>query len=418
MKLITKVLANRLKEVLPDLILQSLSAFVRGRLITDNILVSHEVSHYIKCRDKQKTGYVSLKLDMSKAYDRIVWCFLEKMMLALGFDIRWVEKVMLCVQSVSYRVRINDHISDSIYPGRGLRQGDLISPYLFLLCAEWLNYAVGEYQELGLLQGVKICRGAPEVTHLMFVDECMLFFKADKNSLKWTRDILRRYEEISGQKVNYAKSEAVCSKNVTEECRKRLPEELKVSVVGRHSSYMGLPLAFNNKKAELFRSIEERTVKRINDWKHKLLSGAGREVLIKSVLQAIPTYAMSCFKLPTLLCRKLASNIMRFWWSSRKNRGIHWVKAKDVYRDKGNGGLGFRRLELMNIALLAKQGWRFITSPQLLVSKIYKSKYFPNAEIFGASSGVRPSYAWRGIYEALEILKLGTEWDEDTSKYR
>ncbi|KAL9680496.1 hypothetical protein QQ045_018375 [Rhodiola kirilowii] len=219
---------------------------------------------------------------------------------------------MLCVQTISYRVRINDHVSDKIYPSRGLRQGDPISPYLFLLCAEWLNYAVGEYRELGLLRGVKICRGAPEITHLMFADDCMLFLKANKDSVKWTRDILRRYKEISGQKVNFTKSEAVCSKNVTEDCKRMLRENLGVSVVEGHSSYLGLPLVFSNKKAELFRSIEEKTVKRINDWKHKLLSGAGKEVLIKSVLQAIPTYAMTCFKLPTLLCRKLTSNIMRF----------------------------------------------------------------------------------------------------------
>ncbi|KAL9665795.1 hypothetical protein QQ045_000116 [Rhodiola kirilowii] len=418
MKLIPKVLANRLKEILPDMVSQSQSAFVRGRLITDNILIAHEVTHYIKCRDQKKTGYVSLKLDMSKAYDKIEWRFLEQMMLALGFDRSWVKMVMLCVRSVSYKVRINNQISESIYPSRGLRQGDPISPYVFLLCAEWLNYAVGEYQELGLLQGIKIYRRALTVTHLMFADDCMLFFKAGKESVKWIRGILRKYEDISGQRVNCAKSVAVCSKNVLDEGRRMLVERLGVPIVEGHSSYLGLPLIFSNKKADLFRSIEEKIVKRITDWKHKLLSGAGREVLIKSVLQAIPTYAMSCFKLLSQLCRKLSKNIMHFWWNSRKNRGIHWVKAEEVYKDKSIGGLGFRRLELMNLALLAKQIWRFISSPQLLVSKIYKAKYFPDTDIFCACCGVRPSFAWRGICEALEILKLGTVWESETSSYR
>ncbi|CAM8951229.1 unnamed protein product [Rhodiola kirilowii] len=417
MKIITKVLANRLKEILPELIFYSPSAFVKGRLISDNILIAHEISHYIKCRDQQKTGHMSLKLDMSKAYDRIEWCFLEKMMLSLGFDRSWVDKVMLCVQTVSYRVRINDQISEKIYPSRGLRQGDPMSPYLFILCAEWLNYAVCEYQEMGLLKGVRLCRGAPEITHLMFADDCMFFLKAEKDSVKWIRDILRRYEGISGQKVNYAKSEAVCSKNTSTECIVMLRERMGVPVVGGHSSYLDLPLVFSNKKAEMLRSIEEKMVKRISDWKHKLLSGAGREVLVKSVLQAIPTYAMTCFKLPAGLCRELMRNITRFWWNNGKNRGIHWVRAEEVYKDKENGGLGFRNLDLMNMALLAKQGWRFISSPHLLVSRIYKAKYFRESDIFNASRGNRPSYAWQGIYEALEILKLGTEWDENSRKF-
>ncbi|CAM8993813.1 unnamed protein product [Rhodiola kirilowii] len=297
---------------------------------------------------------MSLKLDMSKAYDRIEWCFLEIMLLALGYDRSWVKKIILCVQSVSYRVKINNQISESIYSSCGLRQGDPISSYLFLLCAEWLSYAVGEYQELGLLQGIRVCRGAPVVSHLMFANDCMLFLKAGKDSVKWIRDMLRKYEDISGQKINFTKSEVICSRNVLDEDMRMLVERLGVQVVVEHSSYLGLPLVFSNKKADLFRAIEERTVKRINDWKHKLLSGAGRVVLIKSVLQAIPTYAMTCFKLPAMLCKKLSSNIMRFWWNGGKNRGIHWVKTERICKDKDSGGLGFRRLKLMNLALLAK----------------------------------------------------------------
>ncbi|KAL9667532.1 hypothetical protein QQ045_001893 [Rhodiola kirilowii] len=227
----------------------------------------------------KKMGYMSLKLDMSKAYDRIEWGFLEKMMLSLGFAREWVKKVMLCVVTVSYRVKINDHIIEIIPPRRGLRQGDPISPYLFLICAEWLNYAMKEYMELGLLDGFRICKGAPVVTHLMFADDCMLFLKAKSESIRWIRDMLKRYEAISGQKINYTKSEAVGSKNMPQEMCRTLEETLQVKIVDAHSSYLGLPLIFSSKKAALF-----RTVKRISDWKHKLLSGAGREVLVKFVL--------------------------------------------------------------------------------------------------------------------------------------
>ncbi|CAM8956265.1 unnamed protein product [Rhodiola kirilowii] len=335
----------------------------------------------------------------------------------MGFAEGWIRKVMMCVETVSYKVKINGKISETINPGRGLRQGDPISPYLFLLCAEWLNYALRKYQEGGLIEGIKICRNAPVITHLMFADDCVLFLKARSDSVDRISEILRRYEEISGQKVNYAKSEMVCSKNVPEELKLRFKDELQFKMVESHSSYLGLPLIFSNKKTILFRQIEERVMRKIGDWKHKLLSGAGREVLIKSVLQSVPVYAMSCFKIPLSLCGRIAGDFLRFWWNGSKCKGIHWLRAEELCKEKGSGGLGFRKLELMNLALLAKQGWRLLMEPELLVSKLFKAKYYPNSDLFNAAGGSRPSFAWRGILEALYIIKRGVEWDETERKY-
>ncbi|KAL9670606.1 hypothetical protein QQ045_008160 [Rhodiola kirilowii] len=312
MKIITKTLANRLKDILPTIISQNQSAFINGRLITDNILIAHEVSHSIKCKSGQKTGFVSLKLDMSKAYDRIEWEFLRRMMLMLGFAEEWVKKVMLCVETVSYKIRINDNISEPIMPSRGLRQGDIVEA---------------------------------------------------------------------------------------------------------NSSYLGLPIIFSNKKVELFKAIEEKIQKRIGNWKHKLLSGAGREVLIKSVLQSIPLYAMSCFKIPLALCKKLTGDVLRFWWNHDKEKGIHWMKADDLCKGRWEGGLGFRKFALFNVALLAKQGWRLLNNPDLLVSRLFSARYYPESNILNAREGGRPSYAWRGIKEALNLLRYGIEWDSSEMRY-
>lgn len=161
-KLISKVLANRLKLVLPDLISPTQSAFVPGRLITDNVFLVYELTHHIKNRRKGKYGTTAIKLDMSKAYDRVEWPFLLGMMIKLGFSQQWRELIMKCVSTVNYRIKVNGDYTETIFPQRGLRQGDPLSPYLFLICAEGLSAMLQKAERERRLVGVKVCRTAPK----------------------------------------------------------------------------------------------------------------------------------------------------------------------------------------------------------------------------------------------------------------
>ena len=143
-KLIYKTLANCLKVFLPLIITENQSAFIADRLITDNVLIAYELVHYLKHKREGKDCFMATKLDMSKAFDRVEWGFIEGVMRKMGFNEGWISLVMRCISSVSYSVIINGETFGNIVPFRGLRQGDPLSPYLFLLCVEGLSTLLHE----------------------------------------------------------------------------------------------------------------------------------------------------------------------------------------------------------------------------------------------------------------------------------
>ena len=138
-KLVSKVIANRLKRILPNLILESQSAFQSDKEISDNILVAFETLHHMKIQKAKSSEFMALKLDMSKVYDRVEWSFLKTIMEKMGFGASWVQLVMECISTVSYLILVNGEPKGEIKPSRGIRQGDPFSPYLFLLYFEGLN---------------------------------------------------------------------------------------------------------------------------------------------------------------------------------------------------------------------------------------------------------------------------------------
>jgi len=184
---------------LTDIISQNHSAFVPGRLITDNVLIAYEMTHFMQTKRSRGDGYAALKLDMSKAYDRVEWSFVEKMMRKLGFHDRWITLIMRCITTVNYKIKVNSELTEHITPTRGLRQGDPISPYLFLLCAEGFSALLNAAESEGRLQGISICANAPSITHLLFTDDSLLLMKANEENARHLRQVLHLYEVCSRQ---------------------------------------------------------------------------------------------------------------------------------------------------------------------------------------------------------------------------
>jgi hypothetical protein len=138
-----------------------------------------------------------------------------------------------------------------------------------------------------------------------------------------------------------------------------------------------------------------------------LLSMAGKEILIKAIAQAIPTYAMACFDLTKSFCDQVRTMISRYWWSQQDRNKIHWLSWDLLSKPKYDEGLGFRDLYVLNIAMLAKQGWRLIHNPDSLCSQILRAKYFPNGNIFQAKANADISYTWHSILKGIDHVKKG-----------
>ena len=162
-----------------------------GRLITDNVIVAYEALHSMHVRKKGKTGSLALKLDVSKAYDRVEWLFLQGVMQKLGFPEKWIERVMTCVTTTSFSILLNGKPYGNVLPSRGIRQEDPLSPYLFLLCAEDFTSLLAKAENDGKIHRASICRGAPKVSNLLFVDDSLLFYRATQNEVEVISEVLQ-----------------------------------------------------------------------------------------------------------------------------------------------------------------------------------------------------------------------------------
>ncbi|KAL9687729.1 hypothetical protein QQ045_032136 [Rhodiola kirilowii] len=297
-KVVSKAISNRLQHILEEIICPEQCAFLKHRLISDNVLIANEVSHFINKSRSQRHVYASLKLDMAKAFDKIEWDFLELMMKKLGFDADWVDRVLTYVHSARYCIRVNEDVSDFFYPSRGLRQGDPLSPYLFIMCTEWISYMLKYYAELGLIEGIQISRRSPPISHLLFADDCLLFMRVHSSTVKAIKYVLQCYEIISGQTVNYGKSEIALSRNCPQHIVEDINNTLGVQVVPHLSKYLGLPIQSHRKRTATFLPIIDKLWRKVNGWQNCKLSIGGKEVLISAVINAVPQYWMSTFLLP------------------------------------------------------------------------------------------------------------------------
>lgn len=240
-KIISKILTNRLKPLLPDLITAEQSAFVEGRKIQDNIPIVQEVLHKVRTREKKKRFQAVLKLDMQKAYDRIECDFLKECLTKMGFCGKWVQWIMQCVSTVSFSIRFNGDPTSYFKPTRGIRQGDPLSPYLFIIVANVLSYMMKEAIAAKSLKGIKLNRNCPTLSHLLFADDSILFLNGKVLECQNPASILHQYCYASAQAINLNKSGIYFSKGYPDSLKRNMAAELRVQEILKTGKYLGVP---------------------------------------------------------------------------------------------------------------------------------------------------------------------------------
>lgn len=411
-KVISKCLVNRLRPLLSDIISPTQSAFIPQRMITDNVLIAFESIHAIQRNNSPDNSFCAYKLDLSKAYDRVDWDFLERALLKVGFCRQWVDWIMECVTTVKFSVNFNGSLLEAFSPTRGLRQGDPLSPYLFLFVAEGLSSVLNREVEAGRLTELKVCRRSPGISHLLFADDSLLFFRACLQQATVVQNALTCFQACTGQLLSPGKCSLLVGRSCSDATVEVVKEILQVETPAFESKYLRLPTPEGRMHAGRFKPTEERLAKRMDSWAEKHMSSGAKDVLIKSVVQAIPTYLMGVFKLPASTCEAYTKMVRDFWWGDEENkRKIHWCAWENITRPKGMGGLGrFRDMKLFNQALLARQAWRLIQFPDSLCVWVLKAKYFPNCELVDAVFPAEASPTWKGIEHGLQLLKTGLIW--------
>lgn len=333
-------------------------------------------------------------------------------MIRMGFDERWVTLAMETVHLASYAVLIN-----GIKPTRRIKQGDPLSPYLFLLCAEGLSAMLKRAEEQRKIQGILSCRGGIHVSHLLFADDCLLFCQAKVEECKNLLNLLHSYEVASGQAINRGKTTLFFSKNTRANIKQSIQSMLGAQVFHDYEQYLGLPMIVGKSKTSTFKGVREKIAKKVIGWKERLISKAGREIFIKTVAQAVSTYMMSIFNIPKQICEDINSLLARYWWGQlRDEQRVHWMSWKRLCNPKKMGGMGFRDLHGFNLALLAKQAWILVQKKDSLFYHIYKARYFPTTTFLNAEMGHNPSYVWRSFLSAKEILLVGSRWQVGNGK--
>ncbi|GAB2303773.1 hypothetical protein Dimus_038959 [Dionaea muscipula] len=375
-KIISKILANRLSPILESIIDPCQAAFIRGRLMKDNIYLVHELlRQYTRKRISPRCFF---QVDLRKAYDSVEWKFLERMLQALHFPPRFIHWIMVCVSTGSYSISLNGQLFGFFCGRRGLRQGDPLSPYLFVICLEYLSRHLQQLQHARGFSHHPKCQ-ALNITHLAFADDLILLSRADRRSVDMLLCCLKNFSGQSGLDVSIAKSKFFGA-GLDDVLANQIMNSTGFTRGAFPLKYLGVPLAASRITFIHFKPYIDRIGNYIDGWLRKTLSYAGRLELIKSVLQGVECFWLSIFPLPACVTDAIIRMCRFFLFGANvKNPPVSWESLSTPKRE---GGLGLFHMPTWNQALLFSNIWNIHTDKQSLWIKWVHHFYLRGTSIW------------------------------------
>lgn len=416
-KVISKILANRLKRLLPSFISLNQSAFVKDRLLMENVLLASEL---VKSYHKPSvSARCAVKIEISKAFDSVQWPFLLSVLEAMSLPEKFVLWIKKCIELASFSVQINGELAGYFNSKRGLRQGCSLSPYLYVICMQVLTKLLDKAALERRIGYHPYCKDL-NLTHLCFADDVIVFSDGKKSSIEGVLDVFKEFAKISGLSISLEKSTlflAGVHENDSVEILGQFPFEAGSLPV----CYLGLPLLSKKMSASDYAPLLARIRSQISSWTARHLSFAGRLQLIGSVLYSLTNFWMSAFRLPKQCIQEINSLCSAFLWSglvlSTQKAKIAW---SDVCKPKEEGGLGLRSLEEVNRVSCLKLIWRIFSARfSLWVQWIHR--YLIRKDSFWSvkETSSLGSWMWKKLLQlrpiALQFIKMEINSGSSTS---
>ncbi|XP_020252239.1 uncharacterized protein LOC109829580 [Asparagus officinalis] len=400
-KFISKILANRIQTVMGFLINEAQCAFVKGRQITSNILLAHElVKNYGR---KNLSPRVMINIDIRKAFDTISWDFLHVMLRGLGFPDIFTNWIMSCITSPKYSISLNGSLHGYFNGERGLRQGDPLSPYLFIIGLEYLS------RSFELLRYDKQFKYHPKcrkfkISHLVFADDLLLFCKGDLYSVQKIYKCVKDFGDISGLEANPLKC-SIFYGGVQESDKNAISRCLGFPEGTLPIKYLGMPLICKRMSYQDCNPLFMKITNQFQTWmKSKNLSYAGRLQIIKSVILGVQIFWTSSYILPAKALHKIDELCRNFLWGK-----VPLVAWSSVSTGKINGGLGVFSAALWNKATAMRTLWYIHINKESLWIKWVHGTYLKGNDIWHVKSKAGDSWLWKQLikYRDYAVNLLG-----------
>jgi hypothetical protein len=405
-KFVAKAFTIRLAPLAHRTIDRSQSAFIKGRCFYEGVLALHEIVHELRVR---KLKGLILKLDFEKAYDRVNWEFLREVLFRKGFSPMLVHRLMQLVQGGQTAINVNGEIGPFFCNARGVQQGDPLSPILFDFLVDALASILSRACAAGHIRGVVSHLIPGGASHLQYADDTLIMIEPSDEGIANLKLLLLCFENMSGLKINFDKSEVLVM-GVTAREQRRVASMLNCKLGQFPIKYLGLPVSDKALRVSDWDFLPQKVGHRVDPWQGLLLASAGRLELTNSCLSSLPMFTMGIYLLHAATHKAMDSCRARFFWEGAGDRRkYHMVDWPTVCKPKELGGLGILNTRLMNVVLMLKWIWKLYQNAEGLWADLIRAKYLRDRDLFAKNVPSHGSQFWNAIQKIKWHFKLGAK---------